>query len=92
MKKPDDAAQSIQRVKVGMTGLAVVMLLIGLASAIFSSASSETSVAGGAKADLVANLATGNDAAATADREPLAQLGIAPSTTGNSTAADAAKP
>ncbi len=92
MKKPEDTAQSVQRVKVGMTGLAVVMLLIGLASAIFSSASGDgpVTVAGGAKADLVANQVLSNDAAA--DREPLAELGIAPSTTGNSAAADPAKP
>ena len=31
--------QTAQRIKVGMTGLAVVLLLIGLASAIFRSAS-----------------------------------------------------
>jgi hypothetical protein len=90
MKKPDEGAQSIQRIKVGMTGLAVVMLLIGLASAIFSSASRDVpvAVAGSARPDLVANISTGNEAAV-ADREPLAELGIAPSATGNSTATDA---
>ena len=34
----------MQRVKVGMTGLALVLLLIALASAIFKSASKERSV------------------------------------------------
>lgn len=95
MKKSNDTAQSIQRVKVGMTGLAFVMLLIGLASAIFSSASRETpiAVAGGAKPDVVANLslANGTDPAEN-DREPLAELGIAPSAAGNSALPDKPQP
>lgn len=84
----------MQRVTVGMTGLAAVLLLIGLASAIFSSASQERPVAGGAKPDIVANLTAtnGSDSAATGDREPLAELGIAPSAAGNSAATDSAKP
>ncbi|MBY0284837.1 MAG: hypothetical protein K2W81_12860 [Sphingomonas sp.] len=89
-KKSAEATQSIQRVKVGMTGLAFVLLLIGLASAIFSSASHErpVAVAGGAKADIVANLSAtnGTDPATTGDREPLAELGIAPSAAGNTAA------
>lgn len=80
----------MQRVTVGMTGLAAVLLLIGLASAIFSSASHERPVvvAGGAKPDVVANISATNssDPAAGGDREPLAELGIAPSAAGNSTA------
>lgn len=76
-----ESIQSIQRVKVGMTGLAFVMLLIGLASAIFSSASKETpvSLAGAGKSDVVANLADANASAADAVKEPLAELGVAPS-------------
>lgn len=84
----------MQRVTVGMTGLAAVLLLIGLASAIFSSASRErpVAVAGGAKPDVVANISATNssDSAAANDREPLAELGIAPSAAGNS--ASPAKP
>jgi len=80
----------MQRVTVGMTGLAAVLLLIGLASAIFSSASREcpVAVAGGAKPDVVANISAtnSNDPAAVSDREPLAELGVAPSAAGNSAA------
>ena len=81
-----ETSQTMQRVKVGMTGLALVLLLIGLASAIFSSASKERplDVAGGPKAAVVANISITNDSAAAADSasggEPLAELGAAPST------------
>lgn len=83
MKKAREQTQSMQRVTVGMTGLAVVLLLIGLASAIFSSASREAPVIaiGSAKPDVVANLTTGNAvAAAPAVKEPLAEIGVTPST------------
>jgi len=78
----DQTAQTAQRIKVGMTGLAVVLLLIGLASAIFSTASKErpVDVAGGPKADVVANISITNDnAPAAGGGEPLAELGVAPS-------------
>ena len=69
----------MQRVRVGMTGLAMVFLLIALASAVFRSASTEPPVtaAGSSKAEVVANLtsATGNSIA---PNEPLADLGVAP--------------
>lgn len=71
-----------------MIGLAAVLLLIGLAAAIFSTASRERAVAGGANPDVVANLTIGNDIASMGDgSEPLADLGVAPSTSsGNSSA------
>ncbi|MFZ5749176.1 MAG: hypothetical protein ACOY45_16140 [Pseudomonadota bacterium] len=80
-----DTAQAMQRVRVGMTGLALVIVLIGLASAIFTSANRDEPVAavGGSKADVVANMTAedeGNTVAAKSD-EPLAELGAAPSTT-----------
>lgn len=76
-----DPAQTTQRVKVGMIGLAAVLLLIGLAAAIFSTASRERAVLGGARADVVANLTITNDIAAAGDgSEPLADLGVTPST------------
>ncbi len=92
IKKSAEASQSVQRVKVGMTGLAFALLLIGLASAISSWASHEptVAVAGGAKPDIVANLSATNGTDPTSDREPLAELGIAPSAAGN--AAAPAKP
>ena len=78
-----DPAQTSQRVKVGMIGLAAVLLLIGLAAAIFSTASKERPliVVGGARPDVVANIAAGNQASPViAGSEPLAELGVAPST------------
>jgi hypothetical protein len=75
--------QTIQRVKVGMVGLAAVILLIGLASAIFSAADRERTVAVGgsnvAAAKVVAN-------AADPANEPLAELGVAPSADVNTSA------
>ncbi len=65
-----------------MTGLAMVLLLIGLASAVFSSASRETPVAvvGAAKPESVANLTMDNATGADdASKEPLAELGVTPS-------------
>ncbi|MDP9085283.1 MAG: hypothetical protein M3N02_00750 [Pseudomonadota bacterium] len=76
-----DRGQTTQRVKVGMIGLAAVLLLIGLAAAIFSTASRERAVAGGANPDVVANLTIANGMAGIRDgSEPLADLGVAPST------------
>jgi len=82
MKSAAPISQRMQRVKVGLVGLAAVVLLIGLASAIFSAASRErpTSAAGTTSAAAAANITIGNTAlpAAEAD-EPLADLGVAPS-------------
>lgn len=75
MKRRSDPSQSMQRVKVGMIGLAVVVLLIGLASAIIGSATRDrTGLALSASQPGVANMAMANQAAA----EPLAELGVAP--------------
>lgn len=87
-----DHAQAMQRIRVGMTGLAAVILLMVLSFAIFSSANREApvSAAGASNASVVANL-TGSDNAAS-DRtrdEPLAELGVAPSTDDPSAAAEA---
>ena len=70
----------MQRVKVGLIGLAIVVLLIGLASVIIGSATRErpVTVVGAPQADVVANMGLGNSAAAPSD-EPLAELGVAPS-------------
>lgn len=80
---PTDPKQSMQRVRVGLTGLASVLLLIGVASAIFSSASKEGPVLadGASKPDVVANMTDGliGNETATKD-EPIAELGIAPRT------------
>ena len=81
----------MQRIKVGIIGLVAVVLLIVVASAILGSATRERPIAtaGSAQADVVANIAmtnAGAAAAADASGEPLAELGVAPSTT-NSLAA-----
>ena len=76
-----------------MIGLAAVLLLIGLAAAIFSTASKERpmSVIGGARPDVVASMAAGNSALpnGAATSEPLAELGVAPSTATEENSADA---
>lgn len=73
----------MQRVRVGMTGLAMVLVLIGLASAIFSSANRDQPVTavGAPNASVVANM-TVEPVNLTTDKgkdEPLAELGVAPS-------------
>lgn len=63
-----------------MIGLAIVVLLIGVASAIMRTASREPPIAtvGAPKADVVANLAVANQQQDVG--EPLAELGAAPMT------------
>ena len=90
MKTVREPSQTTQRVKVGMVGLAAVVLLIALASAIIGTATRERPMgaAGSARADVVANIAIINAAEAASTGEPLAELGITPSTSeGNSQAA-----
>lgn len=86
-----DAAQATQRMRVGMIGLAAVLLLIGLAAAIFATATHERQVSavGAANADVVANMVSGNSAdAALVAREPLAVLGVAPGAASDANASD----
>lgn len=90
-----DSAQAMQRVRVGMTGLAMVLIVIGLASAIFSSANREEPVdaIGASNAIVVANMTDGNQVVQKTREEPKAELGVAPSTGTTETvnAAEAAK-
>lgn len=77
------AEQMRQRVRVGMIGLAAVVLLIGLASAIFSSVSHEPPIAtaGAPQPETVANMTGPTPVpSATATNEPLAEMGVTPST------------
>lgn len=83
----------MQRIKVGVVGLVAVVLLIVFASAILGSATRERPIAtaGSAQADVVANIAMTNAgaaaaAAADASGEPLAELGVAPSTSNSQSA------
>lgn len=73
-----------QRVRIGLTGLAAVFLVIATAGALTGSASDEMPVDQQANVDVPAGLPelVGNDLAAeTLPKEPLAELGVAPSTT-----------
>ncbi len=75
------AEQTRQRVRVGMIGLAAVVLLIGLASAIFSSVNQQqpVSVTGAAQPELVANMsASASSPGTTPPNEPLAEMGVTP--------------
>jgi len=77
-----DSIQTMQRVKVGVIGLATVLLLIALAAAIFGIVSRERpgTAVGAPKADVAANLSMSSGARPTAapTSEPLAELGVAP--------------
>lgn len=87
--------QATQRIKVGMIGLAAVLLLIGLASAIFSTVNTERPVVaiGASRSDVVANLVAENDTApSTGANEPLAELGVAPAVDAAAVEANAAAP
>ena len=65
-----------------MLGLAAVVLLIGLASAIFSTVNRDqpVSAAGASNAQVVANMSVAGTAPVPdASNEPLAELGVTPS-------------
>jgi len=85
----DVAEQARQRVRVGMIGLAAVVLLIGLASAIFSTVTRDQPAADAARGTVVAE-ANAPAAAPSTGNEPLAELGVTPSI-GNSSADVSAK-
>ena len=70
----------MQRVRVGMIGLAAVILLIGLASVILSSVRDDRSrpIAGGSSAAVVANMAAIDGELLNESDEPLVDLGVAP--------------
>ena len=66
-----------QRVKVGAIGLVSVVVLIAIAAAIFGAVARErpVTVPGGAKQEIVANMAGANEAAAST---ALSDMGVAP--------------
>jgi len=78
-----DPRQTVQRVRVGLVGLAAVILLIGLAGMIFSAIRREQPGAGPGTSNAVAAL----DANASDTNDPLADLGVAPGTPVNESAA-----
>lgn len=77
--RPGDARERMQRVRVGLTGLAAVILIVALAAAIGNgvrrNASAERSTA---PAEVAAQAQVKADNAIDPDAEPLAQLGVAP--------------
>ena len=78
MTSEREHTQSMQRVKVGLLGLAAVILLISFASAIMRTVTREAPVVaiGAPKAEVVANMVVAN---AQGDAtESLAELGVAP--------------
>lgn len=88
-----DSAQAMQRVRVGLTGLAMVLVLIGLASAIFTAANRDgpVSAVGASNAAVVANITdAGNVISGKLEEPPVAELGVAPST-GSTEAVNAAE-
>lgn len=89
MKAADrDQGERVQRVRAGVTGLAAVLVIAGLAGAIFNSASEERPVGPTGTADAqVAAAITGNTATAVETNEPLAELGVAPATANESAVA-----
>ena len=86
----DVAEQARQRIRVGMIGLAAVVLLIGLASAIFSTVTRDRPMADAALRGAVVAQAGAPAAAPSAGNEPLAELGVTPSI-GNSDAGSTGK-
>ncbi|WP_288455799.1 hypothetical protein [uncultured Sphingomonas sp.] len=87
------ADQVRQRVRVGMSGLAAIVLLIGLASAVFSSVDHDASTKAAAGATDPAGVVTNQVAPApapSASNEPLAELGVTPAAA--NTPAPAASP
>ncbi|WP_419809993.1 hypothetical protein [Sphingomonas sp.] len=75
---PANPAQARHRAMVGAVGLGLVLLLIALASIVLRSVTREVPVMapGGAKPDIVANMALGNEVAA--DTAPLSDMGVTP--------------
>jgi hypothetical protein len=86
-----DSTQVTQRVRVGVTGLAMVVVLIGVASAIFTSVNRErpVSAVGASNVSIVADM-TDSNAAQPKSNEPLAEIGVAPSAPTNDPLANSA--
>lgn len=86
---PPDDRQRMQRVRVGLTGLAAVLLIVAIATAIATGvrrqATTERPVAG-AGGPTLDNVKTGGDNTIDPRAEPMAQLGVAPGATEPKTA------
>lgn len=80
----------MQRVRIGLTGLACVFLLVLLAAAFFGLTNNEQTTGPLAIRDTAGPVADGNVATAPAPREPLAELGVAPGFGGDGAATNSA--
>lgn len=80
MVPPSDQSQILQRLRVGVTGLVLVVLLIVIASALFRSASDEPPVseADTYSTDMGNAVDALNMVEAPRQDEPLAELGVSP--------------
>lgn len=78
LPSPASPVQARHRAIVGAVGLGIVILLIALASLVLRAVTRERAATapGGARADIVANMASGNEIAA--DTAPLSDMGIQP--------------
>ena len=82
----------MQRVRIGLTGLAFVFILV-LLGAVFTSPSAEESAANAVKRQLSGNAAAPAPANEATPTEPLAKLGVAPGNAdGNAAAPPPAAP
>jgi hypothetical protein len=80
----------MQRVRIGLTGLAFIFVLVMLA-AVFSSPSDEEPITANGIEQQRANAgAVPSDGAAAGPKEPLAELGVAPGSDSNAAASEPA--
>lgn len=77
-----ERVERMQRIRVGLTGLAVVLLVIALAAAVFRGVGEQAGIG-------AANNSAQSDASST--DEPLAELGVAPGAAVEDEAANKAK-
>lgn len=72
--------ERISRIRIGATGLAFIVLIVLLAVSISGTASNEPELTPEAMAEQEAAAATGSAGGEQQPQEPLAELGVAPST------------
>lgn len=81
----------MQRVRIGLTGLAGVFVLVLVAAALFRAVSDEPTVATDVTGNVVV-VASDDNLASAAPKEPLAELGVAPGAAPESDHSNAAEP
>lgn len=81
----------MQRVRIGLTGLAGVFVLVLVAAALFRAVSNEPAVSTDVTGNVVIGDA-GNSMASASPKEPLAELGVTPGATPEADDANTAMP